>query len=130
MDSRSTDPANATTAETGVSLEAIVDFVALPVWVIDPDGLVILANPAAIAATGFDDESEILRPRTATRTVHYKRPDGSPFPPAECPLLEARLSGVTVHLAEDWFVRRDGTHVPGLGTPPCRSTCRPGAAWS
>jgi PAS domain S-box-containing protein len=110
LDSPVTDSDRAP-AETGVSLEAIVDAVALPVWVIGPDGRVILANPAAVAATGFDDEAEI-RGRHGHATVHHKRPDGSPYPAEECPLLEARRSGVTVHLDEDWFVRRDGTMFP------------------
>jgi PAS domain S-box-containing protein len=93
------------------SLGAILHCVALPVWVVDHRGIVVLANPAAVAALGYDDSSE-LRGRHGHDTVHYKHPDGSPFPREECPLLAPMRSGAPVHCDEDWLVRRDGTMFP------------------
>jgi signal transduction histidine kinase len=49
--------------------------------------------------------------RPSHETIHYLRPDGSPFPAAQCPLLRPRLTGETLHLEHDWFVRKDGTQV-------------------
>jgi PAS domain S-box-containing protein len=95
----------------GASLDAILECVALPVWAVDHTGRVVLANPAAVAALGYDDVSE-LRGRNGHATVHYKRPDGSPYPPAECPVLEPIRTGRPVHCDEDWFVRRDGSMIP------------------
>jgi hypothetical protein len=43
--------------------------------------------------------------------IRHSRPDGSPFPAAQCPLLRPRLTGETLHLEHDWFVRKDGTQV-------------------
>jgi PAS domain S-box-containing protein len=83
----------------------------LPVWVVDHNGVVVLANPAAVAALGYDDPSE-LRGRHGHDTVHYKHPDGSPFPREECPLLAPMRTGAPVHCDEDWLVRRDGTMFP------------------
>src|SRR5215211_477321 len=40
-------------AAAGVSLGAILDCIALPVWVVDHDGVVVLANPAAVEALGY-----------------------------------------------------------------------------
>jgi PAS domain S-box-containing protein len=91
-------------------LQAILDCVALPLLVVDHAGLVVLANPAALAALGF--ELAELQGRHAHNTVHYLHPDGSPYPAEECPFLEPGRSGEAVHGYEDWLVRRDGTMFP------------------
>lgn len=84
---------------------------ALPVWVVDHGGLIVLANPAALAALGFDELSE-LQGRHGHDTVHYKHPDGSPYPAEDCPVLEPSRTGEPVHRDEDWFIRRDGSFFP------------------
>ena len=94
-----------------VSLEAILDCVAMPVWVVDHEGLVVLANPAAVAVLGYDDQSE-LQGRNGHETVHHTRPDGTPFPASECRVLEPTRTGLPVRSDEDWFIRRDGTFFP------------------
>jgi PAS domain S-box-containing protein len=110
LDSRTTN-ARAGKVKTDVSLKAIVDHVALPLWVVDHDGLVMLANPAALATLGFDDASE-LQGRHGHDTVHYRHPDGSPYPAEDCPVLDPSRTGEPVHRDEDWFIRRDGTLFP------------------
>jgi PAS domain S-box-containing protein len=94
-----------------VSLEAILDCIALPVWVVDHAGLVLLANPAALETLGFGELSE-LQGRHGHDTIHYRHPDGRPYPAAECPVLETSRSGRRVEVDEDWFFRRDGTMFP------------------
>ncbi len=91
--------------------KAILDCVAQPVWVVDHDGLILFANPAALAALGYDDPSE-LEGQASHETIHYKHPDGSDFPAEECPLLRPRTTGETVHTDLDWFFRRDGSMFP------------------
>jgi len=93
------------------SLKAIVDCVAEPVWVVDHDGVVLLANPAATATLGYDDASE-LQGRHGHDTVHYMHPDGTPFPAAECRVILPATTGEPEHADEDWFIRRDGTMFP------------------
>ena len=110
MDSRGTER-DTGQGRADASLDAILQCVALPVWVVDHNGVVVLANPAAVAALGYDDPSE-LRGRHGHDTVHYKHPDGSPFPREECPLLAPMRTGAPVHCDEDWLVRRDGTMFP------------------
>jgi PAS domain S-box-containing protein len=91
-------------------LAAILDCVALPVWVVDHEGLVTFVNPSGLAALGYDDLDE-LRGRPGHEAVHYKRRDGSPYPASECPMSRARGTGATVR-EHDWFVRRDGSMLP------------------
>ena len=62
--------------ETQPFLKAILDCVAQPVWVVDHDGLIRFANPAALAALGYDDLSE-LEGKPSHETIQYHRPDGS-----------------------------------------------------
>src|SRR4051794_4930212 len=100
------------------SMAAILDCVAQPVWVVDHDGLVAFVNPAGLAALGYDDLSE-LHGRFGHDAIHYKHRDGSPYPAADCPMTRIRGTGETIHMEEDWFVRRDGTMFPVsyTGTP-------------
>jgi PAS domain S-box-containing protein len=79
--------------------------------VADHEGLIRFANPSAVATLGYDHASELLG-KPGHQMIHYKRPDGSPFPADECPLLLPRTTGQTVHQADDWFVRRDGSMFP------------------
>jgi PAS domain S-box-containing protein len=81
------------------------------VWVAGQDGVIRFANPSAVAALGYDDVSDLVG-KPSHQTIHYKRPDGSHFPAEECPLLLPRTTGETIHRADDWFVRRDGSMFP------------------
>jgi PAS domain S-box-containing protein len=92
------------------SMASVLGCVAQPVWVVDHDGVIRFANPAAIAALGYDSLSE-LEGKPSHQTIHYKHADGSPFPAEECPMLSVRATGESIHL-EDWFVRRDGSMLP------------------
>jgi PAS domain S-box-containing protein len=93
------------------SLKAIVDCVAEPVWVVDHNGIVLLANPAALETLGYRDAAE-LQGRHGHDTVHYKHPDGTPFPAEECRVILPATTGEPEHADEDWFIRKDGTMFP------------------
>ena len=97
--------------ETAPFIRAILDCVAQPVWVVDHDGLILFANPAALAVLGYEDPAE-LEGKPSHETIHYKHADGSDFPAADCPLLRPRATGETVHSELDWFFRRNGTMFP------------------
>lgn len=91
--------------------EALLASVADPIYMVDSAGLIQFANPAAVSLLGFDSDSELLG-RPSHQTIHHHRPDGTPFPEDECPLLEPLRNGGTVRVEEDWFVRADGSMVP------------------
>jgi len=92
-------------------LARILERVPQPVWVVDHPGCIMFANPAACSALGYGDPAELLG-KPGHDTVHYKRPDGTPYPEAECPMLRPRQTGETVHSDDEWFVRRDGSMFP------------------
>ena len=68
------------------------------------------ANPAALAALGYEHPSELVG-RPGHDTVHYKHPDGTPFPEEDCRVAQARYAGETLHERQDWLVRKDGSIV-------------------
>jgi PAS domain S-box-containing protein len=73
--------------------------------------LIVFANPAAVAALGYDDPAELYG-KPSHATVHYQRPDGSPYPQDDCPMLKPRQTGETAHSEDEWFTRRDGSMFP------------------
>ena len=92
-------------------LAAVLRTIAQPVWVVDPEGLIQFANPAAIAALGYERPEDLIG-RNSHETIHYRRPDGTPYPASECPMLLPRTTGTTVVRDLDWFFRRDGSMFP------------------
>src|SRR3954467_10718436 len=82
-----------------------------PVWVMDRDGLIRVANPAAAATLGYPDAGELLG-RNGHDAVHGDCLDTEPHPSAECPLLCPCTTGETVTSECDRFVRRDGSRLP------------------
>ncbi len=91
--------------------DAILAQVAQPVWVVNRQGRFHYANPAALHALGYEELSE-LKGRPGHETVHYKYPDGSPFPEEDCAVARARNAGETHQEREDWLVRKDGSILP------------------
>src|SRR3954467_10213215 len=85
-------------------LAAALTTVTQPVWILDRDGLIRMANPAAAAALGYPDAGRLLG-RGGHDTVHADRGDAEPHPASECPLLRPRSTGETVTSGLDRFVR-------------------------
>ena len=92
-------------------LGAVLEATAQPIWVVDHNGVIRFANPAAIETLGYDDPEELLGCQSHD-TIHYQHPDGTPYPASECPMLLPRTTGETVARDLDWFFRRDGSMFP------------------
>jgi PAS domain S-box-containing protein len=92
-------------------LLAVLETTRQAFWVVDHHGLIRFANPAAIAALGYERADE-LAGHDSHATIHYRHKDGTPFPADECPLLRPLVTGDTVTSELDWFVRRDGSIFP------------------
>ncbi len=93
------------------ALLAAIASVADALYVVDARGHIRHLNATAVRILGYDEETQLLG-RPSHATIHYLRPDGTPFPAAECPLLRPRVTGETVRVEDDWFVRQDGSLVP------------------
>jgi PAS domain S-box-containing protein len=92
------------------TLLAAIGGVVGALYVVDAQGRIKFLNAEALEILGYQDERQLLG-RPSHETIHYRRPDGTPFPAAECPLLRPRVTGETVRVEEDWFVRQDGALV-------------------
>jgi PAS domain S-box-containing protein len=92
-------------------LAAVLDTAPQPIWVVDPDGVIRFANPAALAALGYDSADELYGCHSHEE-IHHTHPDGTPYPVAECPMLLPAATGETIASDLDWFFRRDGSMFP------------------
>ena len=88
-------------------LEALLVSVADAVYLVDPDGRVEFANPAALELLGYEEEE--LLGQISHPTIHHHHWDGSFFPQEECPMLAPRTTGETVRVHGDTFWRKDGS---------------------
>ena len=77
---------------------------------LDIDGALMYMNPTAERLLGWTLGE--LRGRQMHDAVHFRHGDGSPAPASACPLVASAASGQVVRVADDVFVRRDGTDVP------------------
>lgn len=90
-------------------IDAILDNASVAVFVMDARQHCVFMNPAAEELTGFALTDTAGRP--LHDVVHHTRPDGTPYPLAECPIdrafpERARMTG------EDVFVHKDGSFYP------------------
>ncbi|MGA9992884.1 MAG: PAS domain S-box protein [Thiobacillaceae bacterium] len=79
------------------------------VYGMDGEGRCTFANQAALAMLGFAEE-EMLG-QNQHKLFHHHRPDGQPYPSAECPIFLTAHDGRTRRQME-WFIRKDGTFFP------------------
>jgi PAS domain S-box-containing protein len=91
--------------------EALVISGQIPLWLVDGDDRIAFVNDAAVQVLGYDSDEELIG-RPSHDSVHYKHPDGSPFPAEDCPITHATRRGEPVVIERDWWVRKDGAMLP------------------
>lgn len=77
---------------------------------IDRDGVITFINPAACAILGYTAEQ--LIGCKAHALLHHSRPDGLPYPAAECPSYNALRLGQNVRVDDEVYWHADGHPVP------------------
>ena len=92
---------------------AIFEALGEGVYGLDGDGRCIFINRAALDMLGFA-EADVLG-RSTHELFHHSRPDGSPYPAANCPVC-LTVRDRQRRSIEDVFWRRDGSCIPVVFT--------------
>src|SRR6185437_6785722 len=88
-------------------LRAIIDNLGEGTYALDTQGRVTFMNPAAERMLGWTEAE--LRGREMHPIIHFQHADGTPFPSAECPLLQVIRTGAVTQVEDDTFTRKDGS---------------------
>lgn len=80
------------------------------IYGINLQGECTIINKAGAAMFGYEPEE--LLGRNIHETVHYSRPDGSPYPVEDCPIIRAFQMGQGIRADNEVFWRKDGTPFP------------------
>ncbi|MDP8924746.1 MAG: PAS domain S-box protein [Chloroflexota bacterium] len=91
--------------------KTITENATLALFMMDDHQRCTFMNPAVEQMTGFTLAEVQGLDRPLHDLVHHTRPDGSTFPPAECPIYRALGQAEQVR-GEELFVRRDGSLYP------------------
>jgi PAS domain S-box-containing protein len=90
--------------------QLVMEHAADAVFLLNEEGETVYANPAAEAMFGWT-MPELAR-RKLHELVHYRHPDGRPYPMDDCPLGRVFFSGKSLYSHEDTFFHKDGRPVP------------------
>lgn len=80
------------------------------IYGLDTEGRCFLYNKAACRMTGYEFD-EILG-KNIHGLIHHTKPDGTPYPLEECPVVRALKVGQGVRIDTEVFWRKDGTSFP------------------
>jgi two-component system, OmpR family, sensor histidine kinase VicK len=103
---RAQDQLRALSRQSNSVLESVGD----GIYGIDLDGNCTVINPAASQMLGFKPH-EVLG-RNMHDLIHHSRPDGSPYPAAECPIQNTLRDLDTVRVSNEVMWRKDGSSFP------------------
>jgi len=90
--------------------KTITDNAASCLFMMDKQGHPTFMNLSAESVTGYILDE--IKNKPLHDAVHYKYPDGSPYPMSECPIDNAQAKFKKVVDYEDVFVRKDGSLFP------------------
>ena len=86
----------------------ILDSASEGIFGIDLNGCVTFINPSA--AKMFGCASAGVLGKNAHELFHHTRPDGSAYPPQDCPIYRASRSENGCHIDDEYFWKLDGPH--------------------
>ena len=74
---------------------------------LDREGGITFMSPAVVTMTGYTAEE--LIGRNFHQTLHYSKPDATPYPAIECPHYNAVRAGIPSPLQDELLWRKDGS---------------------
>jgi PAS domain S-box-containing protein len=80
------------------------------IYGIDCDGRCTFINRAAAEMLGLDAEAALGK--DMHQLTHHHRPDGTPYPAEECPIIQAIREGVWRRCDDEVLWRQDGSPLP------------------
>ncbi|HUG55007.1 MAG TPA: PAS domain S-box protein [Vicinamibacteria bacterium] len=86
---------------------ALLESTAQGLWGVDEHGRASFVNSAAARTLGYTAEEMLGHP--VHPLVHHTRPDGTPYPEAECPMTRVMATRERIMVAGEMLWRRDGT---------------------
>ena len=91
-------------------IRLLMESVGEAVYGVDTLGNCTFCNPAFLRLLGFSSQ-EVLLGKRVHDVIHYKRPDGTPFPWDQCGIHEVFHTGQKFHAVHDTLWRSDGTPI-------------------
>ena len=108
---RVTNPIIKGLRERGEKLDLLLSSTGEGIFGMDVSGHCTFANRSAVRLLGYTHSRELLG-RDMHELIHHTRPDGSPHPREECPILQALQRDIAVHSDEETLWRSDGSSFP------------------
>ncbi len=97
-------------AQLAQDIQLLLDSTGEGIWGVDLETRCTFLNKAAGRMLGYAAEETLGR--NMHQLVHHSRPDGSPYPIDECPIVRSFRTGQGCRVENDTLWRRDGTSFP------------------
>ena len=110
LDMTEREAAESTIRRLSHQTELILKYAAEGIIAVDRQGKPFVVNPAAARMTGFSLR-ELQAATSIHEAIHHSRPDGSPYPPSDCPMQQMLQNGVQC-VSEEVFWRKSGESFP------------------
>ncbi len=98
-------------AVRGELVKTLVDFAPGAMYGMDADGLCTFCNPEGLRLLGYENASDVLGKKVHP-LFHHSRPNGDPYPQAECPIFQSFRDGRDANRDDEVFWKKDGTGIP------------------
>jgi PAS domain S-box-containing protein len=106
-----TNPIIAGLREREQKLDLLLASTGEGIFGMDTEGRCTFANRSAIRLLGYEDHSDLMG-RDMHELMHHTRPDGSPHPREDCPVMRSLRQDTAVHSDEETLWRGDGSSFP------------------
>jgi len=94
--------------QSKAQVHLLLDSTAEAIYGIDTAGVCTFVNRACLEMLGYDEDSDLLG-KNILELIHYKYPDGSPYPVDDSQILQAFKKEVGTHIDSEMFWCKDGS---------------------